>query len=204
MDFLLKEYLQIKGLSQTKLAEQLGVAKNSVNQWASGKRLPPFEMAAHIADTLGVSLDELTGRVRTPHAGALISKAKLAELDGMPVFLSDDVKLCAWALWNSLNRTFTFSDGTTLSLDRFDGQVYAYPPTYLVGLIGAGEPLPPETIGERTRVWVEPISPDAELRNELRGWYDVKERYVENEFQIRMYYCRYGVKWLAFADSMLR
>lgn len=50
-------------------------------------------------------------------------------------------------------------------------------------------------------VWVEPISPDASLRSELRGWYRVKARHVENEVGQRFYFDFYGAKWLAFASA---
>ena len=50
-------------------------------------------------------------------------------------------------------------------------------------------------------VWVEPISMDAALRDELRGWYHIKRRFVENEVGQRFYFDFYGAKWLAFANG---
>ena len=50
-------------------------------------------------------------------------------------------------------------------------------------------------------VWVEPISMDAALRDELRGWYYIKRRFVENEVGQRFYFDFYGAKWLAFANG---
>ncbi len=47
-------------------------------------------------------------------------------------------------------------------------------------------------------MWVEPISPDSNLRDELRGWYRRKDRYVENEYGNRFYLDTYEAKWLGF------
>ncbi len=47
-------------------------------------------------------------------------------------------------------------------------------------------------------LWVDPISTDECLRNELRGLYYTKRRYVENDAGNRFLYDAYGVKWLAF------
>ena len=50
-------------------------------------------------------------------------------------------------------------------------------------------------------VWVEPISMGATLRDEFRGWYHIKKRFVENEVGQRFYFDFYGAKWLAFANG---
>ena len=50
-------------------------------------------------------------------------------------------------------------------------------------------------------VWVEPISMDAALRDELRGWYHIKRRFAENEVGQRFYFDFYGAKWLAFTNG---
>ena len=42
---------------------------------------------------------------------------------------------------------------------------------------------------------------DAALRDELRGWYHIKRRFVENEVGQRFYFDFYGAKWLAFANG---
>ena len=41
----------------------------------------------------------------------------------------------------------------------------------------------------------------AALRDELRGWYHIKRRFVENEVGQRFYFDFYGAKWLAFANG---
>lgn len=59
-------------------------------------------------------------------------------------------------------------------------------------------PLPVTTLAEHTLLWVEPISVDEYLKNELRGYYHVKQQYVENDAGNRFLFNSYGVKWLAF------
>ena len=47
------------GLSQERIARQLGVSRNTVKNWEDGKTNIPFIMAVKMADLLGVSLDDL-------------------------------------------------------------------------------------------------------------------------------------------------
>ncbi len=51
-----------RGLTQTRLAELLGMPARSYNRWERGGHVPHLEMAIKIADLLQVSLDELVGR----------------------------------------------------------------------------------------------------------------------------------------------
>jgi len=51
-----------RGLTQTRLAELLGMPARSYNRWERGGHMPHLEMAVKIADILQVSLDELVGR----------------------------------------------------------------------------------------------------------------------------------------------
>lgn len=58
-----------------------------------------------------------------------------------------------------------------------------------------------EFVQEYDIVWVEPVSMDSHLRMELRGWYHVKNRFVENEVGQRFYFDFYDIKWLAFTNG---
>ena len=49
-------------------------------------------------------------------------------------------------------------------------------------------------------VWVEPISPDAALRNELRGRYRICDTFVENDIGHRFPLSSYMARWLAFFE----
>ena len=62
-------------------------------------------------------------------------------------------------------------------------------------------PLSRSEVRRQKEIWAEPISPDSDLRKELRGWYHVKDRFVQNEYGNRFYLDTYGSKWLAFLSE---
>ncbi len=51
-----------QGMSQTALANQLGIHKNVLGRYERGEVFPSIEIARKIADFLDVSLDYLTGK----------------------------------------------------------------------------------------------------------------------------------------------
>lgn len=48
-----------QNMTQTQLAEKIGVTQAAVNYYISGKRTPTLELCVKIADVLGMTLDEL-------------------------------------------------------------------------------------------------------------------------------------------------
>ena len=50
------------GMTQDELAEKLSVSRQSVSRWENGECMPDSEKLIRLSDTLGVSLDEMTGR----------------------------------------------------------------------------------------------------------------------------------------------
>ena len=58
----LKQLRQKKGLTQQKLAEILGIKRNTYSDWENGKTEPSFENLVKLADLFEVSLDWLFGR----------------------------------------------------------------------------------------------------------------------------------------------
>lgn len=55
----LKELRKGKGLSQEQLAEKIGVSRQAITKWESGKGLPDIENMVILAETFEISLDEL-------------------------------------------------------------------------------------------------------------------------------------------------
>lgn len=49
-------------MSQAELAKTLGVNPDTISNWETGENWPNLFVATKLADTLGCSLDELTGR----------------------------------------------------------------------------------------------------------------------------------------------
>lgn len=55
----IKEFLEVKGISQTNLAHRLGKNFNMVNLYATNKVQPPIPVLYEIADILKVDVREL-------------------------------------------------------------------------------------------------------------------------------------------------
>lgn len=53
------KYRERKGLSQVKLAEELGVCKDYINMIENNRRMPGFTLAKKIADLFGTTVDNL-------------------------------------------------------------------------------------------------------------------------------------------------
>ena len=68
--FRIKELREERGLSQARLARELGVGTGSVGMWESTSEIPPVKKLLLIADYFGVSLDYLVGKsdTRAPSA----------------------------------------------------------------------------------------------------------------------------------------
>ena len=60
-----------RSLTQEALAEQVGVARQTIAKWETGESVPDLEMAGKLASARGISLDDLTN-------------APENELDGRP------------------------------------------------------------------------------------------------------------------------
>lgn len=63
MGLRLQELRHEKGLSQAQLAKVAGVPAASLRNWEQGRRLPMLDAAFKIAKALGITLDELAGKV---------------------------------------------------------------------------------------------------------------------------------------------
>lgn len=55
----IKEFLEVRGMSQTDLAHKLGKSFNMVNLYATNKVQPPIPVLYEIADILKVDVREL-------------------------------------------------------------------------------------------------------------------------------------------------
>lgn len=91
-------------------------------------------------------------------------------------------------------------DGATVPFDNA-GSVYAAQPPFYEATLPDTKPLSRQELSNYKEVWLEPISHDAELREQLRGWYRIRECWAENDFGIRFQIDSYGAKWLAFSKK---
>lgn len=153
-----------------------------------------------ISELYGVSVDFLLGLPETRyHRADLLQPIPLEALPAfheMPVFSSR----YGWAMVDAIEGKLLFADGMRLPLADAT-EVYALPPAFTISGVAAATPLRRDELNEYDSVWVEPISMDTLLRNELRGWYRVKKRFVENEVGQRFYADFYEAKWIAFANG---
>ena len=67
-----------------------------------------------------------------------------------------------------------------------------------MGYSPTAKPISYDDLKKYESLWIQPISPDSFLREELSGWYQVKSFYVENEYGTRFLFDTYGTKWIAF------
>ena len=106
-----------------------------------------------------------------------------------------------WGLVDAVNHKICFTDGSELAFPDVM-QISMLLPAFQSGSYPLEKPLTRSETENCSRIWLEPISKDETLRQELRGWYNVKKRFVENEFGQRFYFDNYGNKWLAFHTNL--
>ena len=97
----LKELREQRKLSQTRLAELIGVSPRVYNRWENGDATPHWDSILKIADLLGVSLDALAGRTEQDD-NIVINNQKLYELYKKVNILSDEDQQALIILLDSL------------------------------------------------------------------------------------------------------
>ena len=80
------------GLSQSALADQVGVHVRQIRRYERGEQQPVLGVAAKLAETLGVTLDELAGVGESPLDGDWWS-ARQVEVDGRSLIATVPVTL---------------------------------------------------------------------------------------------------------------
>ena len=188
---------KMKKIALTEAAKELGVSQPTLSNWESERKAPSIESVIRMAEYYGVTTDFLLGRTNEedPRKDWLspVEPDMLLAFHETPVYSPRH----GWAFVDAVEKVLRFVSGEELSfLDA--GELFILPPAYMLPDVIGKVPLEREEMKTFDRVWVEPISMDAILRTELRGWYQVKKRYVENEIGQRFYFDMYESKWLAF------
>lgn len=175
-------------------AARLDVSPSTLGAWEADRKSPSIESLEAMADLYQVSTDYLLGRGEPNITTSLPLSQELMKIyHGKPVWSSD----YGWMLVNSINSELLGLDGTMVPFDNA-GSIYASQPPFYEASLPDTKPLSKQELSNYKEVWLEPISHDAELREELRGWYRVYERWVENDYGTRFPIDAYGAKWLAF------
>ena len=98
----LKEIRGLRGLSQVKLAEMVGVIPRVYNRWERGSAAPRLEAIVSLADILQVTLDELVGREEIQSVEFKVKNPKLHTLYREIDKLSNDDQNALEVLLDSL------------------------------------------------------------------------------------------------------
>lgn len=175
-------------------AAKLDVSPSTLGAWESERKTPSIESLEAMADLYKVSTDYLLGRGELNTATSLPLPQDLLKIyHGKPVWSSD----FGWVLVDSVKNVLVCLNGSMVPFDNV-GSVYATQPPFYEATLPDTKPLSKQELTNHKEVWLEPISHDAELREQLRGWYRVCERWVENDYGTRFSIDAYGAKWLAF------
>ena len=189
-----------KKIALTAAAKILGVSQPTLSAWEGERKNPSIDSLIQMSELYGVSVDFLLGLPEAQYHRAdllqPIPPKALPAFHETPVFS----RQYGWAMVDAIAGELLFAGGMRLSLADAT-EVYALPPAFTISGIAAAAPLRKGELNEYDSVWVEPISMDTLLRNELRGWYHVKKRFVENEVGQRFYADFYEAKWIAFANG---
>ena len=197
MAYRFREAREKAALSTLQVAKRIGVSQPAVSKWDNGVKLPSIETLCKLADLYCVSTDYLLGRDEPaeliPTNEDILSIDALRALNGKPVW--DEKR--GWGIVNGVHDYVIFMDGTKVVLAEAMN-LRTMSPTYSMGYSPTTKPISYDDLKKYESLWIQPISPDSFLREELIGWYQVKSFYVENEYGTRFLFDTYGTKWLAF------
>ena len=186
------------GMTAIAAAREMGISNPTINAWEAGRKTPSIEGLEKMADLYQVTTDYLLGRPEpfSSDPSTELSPDLIKIFDGRPAW-SDRF---GWVLVNGPDCMVTKNDGTKVTLD-VAAPLRAAPSHFTTPGLPETNPIPLNELSHHERVWVEPISSDVQLRNELRGWYQAKRFYVENSSGNRFMYDSYESKWLAFTKG---
>ena len=184
-------------LKLNEAADKLGVSQPTLSSWESGRKTPTVDNLIKMADLYGVTTDFLLGRNNSKplKQEGPISYQNLPAMHGNPVWSEK----YGWMIVDAVSNQLIIDYETSISFADA-GELFATLPAFSYTTAPVKTPIEHSDLQQFKEIWVEPISTDTHLKNELRGWYRVKDRFVENEFGNRFYLDTYGAKWLAFID----
>lgn len=190
-----KQARLINNLKMTEAAEKLGISQPTLSAWEGERKSPSIDGLEKMSVLYGVTTDFLLGR---SEQGISVQSVPIAP-ETLPIFHGKPVWSAeyGWMLVDAGNHTLLLPNGQTVPFADAK-RLFTLPQLFSEPSLPSGRPLILSEIQQCTRIWLEPISPDSDLRTELRGWYQVKKHFVQNEYGNRFYLDTYGAKWLAF------
>lgn len=192
-----KQARLINNMKMTEAAGKLGISQPTLSAWEGERKSPSIDGLENMADLYGTTTDYLLGRAEheISDPSRPIPQESLLLFHEKPVWSAE----YGWMLVNAIDKVLLLPNGQHISFPDAK-TLYATPLPFSEPVLpyGTGHLLELSDIRQHEKIWVEPISPDSDLRAELRGWYHVKERHVQNEYGNNFYLDTYGSKWLAF------
>ena len=197
MEYRFREAREKAGLSTLEVAKRIGVSQPAVTNWDNGTKAPSIETLCKLADLYCISTDYLLGRddpvESIPRNDEIITIETLRALNGKPVW--DEKR--GWGIVNGVHDYVIFMDGSKMVLAEAMN-LRAMAPAYSMGYSPTTKPISYDDLKKYKSLWVRPISPDPFLQDELTGWYEVHDFYVQNQYGTRFLFDTYGTRWLAF------
>lgn len=178
----------------------LGVSQPTLSSWESGRKSPTIDGLIKMSDLYKLSTDFLLGRTKTAESmisDTVVPNSNLRIMHGQPVWSKE----YGWMIVDSVNSYLISADNIRIPFADA-GNLYYKAEIFAGSFVPEKMPLSSSEISKYNKVWVEPISSDELMRSELRGWYYVKEHWVENDFGSRFYIGTYGSKWIAFEENI--
>ena len=192
-----REARKLNNLKLIEAAKLLDVSQPTLSAWEGGRKSPSLGSLEKMAELYGVSTDFLLGRSNSEYSPSEpLSPEQLLLMNGKPVWSS----VHGWMLVDSTCRHLILSDGSIQSFSNA-GDLFTSQALFSELFAFSEQPILKDDLLCQTQIWLEPISPDSDLRNELRGWYRIKGPYAENEYGNRFHLDTYGAKWLAFKNG---
>ena len=197
MAYRFREVREKAGLSTLQVAKRIGVSQPAVSKWDSRAKCPSLDTLCKLADLYCVSTDYLLGRddliESTPKNSGYLTIEMMRALNGKPVWDERN----GWGIVNGVQDYVIFMDGSRIVLAEAMN-LRAMAPAYSMGYSPTAKPISHEDLSKYKSIWVKPITPDSFLQDELTGWYEVHEFYVQNQYGTRFLFDTYGTRWLAF------
>lgn len=189
---------QLKKLKVIEAAELLGISQPTLSAWETGNKTPSVEGLEKMADLYGVTTDFLLGRTDSKLSfdnRAILNKKLLPVMHEKPVWSAKH----GWMLVDYA-KSHLVGCNITIPFEQAE-ELFVAPSKFAESSIPNSEPLSRSELQYGLQIWVEPISADSSLREELRGRYRVKHHAIENECGNRFSLDSHGAKWLAFSEK---
>lgn len=120
----IRKYRMKRNLTQEELAEKIGISGQAVSKWETNDSLPDTALLPNVADTLGVSIDQLFGREtvsRDAMARCLFDYLRGGEKDKREERMHDVLQAAAYTFTEEWWEDNVYKDGVPGYYFRTDG-----------------------------------------------------------------------------------